>query len=150
LLKDELEKLGIYVEKSLDIEKIPYLRIFPTNDPDVIENFFFINKQGKYEMGNHYYFGESEKAYVFDNRKQIVDFVKSEKFETIKERELKEQKRQSEKEEWLSPLQRLKKNRYVDGGGVDDYDYEDIGQFSMPISEWKNYSQEDFNRIGKK
>jgi len=119
LLKDELEKLGIYVEKSLDIEKIPYLRIFPTNDPDVIENFFFINKQGKYEMGNHYYFGESEKAYVFDNRKQIVDFVKSEKFETIKERELKEQKRQSEKEEWLSPLQRLKKNRYVDGGGVE-------------------------------
>lgn len=150
LLKDELEKLGIYVEKSLDIEKIPYLRIFPTNDPDVIENLFFINKQGKYEMGNHYYFGESEKAYVFDNRKQIVDFVKSEKFETIKERELKEQKRQSEKEEWLSPLQRLKKNRYVDGGGVDDYDYEDIGQFSMPNSEWKNYSQEDFNRIGRK
>lgn len=256
LLKDELEKLGIYVEKSLDIEKIPYLRIFPTNDPDVIENFFFINKQGKYEMGNHYYFGESEKAYVFDNRKQIVDFVKSEKFETIKERELKEQKRQSEKEEWLSPLQRLKKNRYVDGGGVgekiylenpynqnggfskdiakdniseimnhvsfrkfgnefrkhidrnftqenniervntgiswselasyivgdgdydveqeqyenfiksfnttytkneykggggvDDYDYEDIGQFSMPDSEWKNYSQEDFNKIGRK
>lgn len=120
LLKDELEKLGIYVEKSLDIEKIPYLRIFPTNEPDVIENFFFINKQGKYEMGNNYYFGESEKAYVFDNRKQIVDFVKSEKFETIKERELKEQKRQSEKEEWLSPLQRLKKNRYVDGGGVED------------------------------
>lgn len=150
LLKDELEKLGIYVEKSLDIEKIPYLRIFPTNDPDVIENLFFINKQGKYEMGNHYYFGESEKAYVFDNRKQIVDFVKSEKFETIKERELKEQKRQSEKEEWLSPLQRLKKNRYVDGGGVDDYDYEDIGQFSMPNSEWKNYSQEDFNKIGRK
>lgn len=40
--------------------------------------------------------------------------------------------------------------KYVNGGGVDDYDYEDIGQFSMPDSEWKNYSQEDFNRIGRK
>lgn len=40
--------------------------------------------------------------------------------------------------------------KYSDGGGVDDYDYEDIGQFSMPNSEWKNYSQEDFNRIGRK
>lgn len=39
---------------------------------------------------------------------------------------------------------------FAGGGGVDDYDYQDIGQFSMPDSEWKNYSQEDFNRIGRK
>jgi len=142
LLKDELEKLGIYVEKSIDIEKIPYLRIFPTNDPYLIDNFFFINKQGKYEMGNHYHKGESEKAYVFDNRKQIVDFVKSEKFETIKKRELKEQKIKAEKEEWLSPLQRLKKNRYADGGGVGDvyskFDLNEKGNFSAVIDN-KNY-----------
>jgi hypothetical protein len=43
-----------------------------------------------------------------------------------------------------------KVNDYENGGGVDDYDYEDIGQFSMPDSEWKKYSQEDFNKIGRK
>lgn len=41
---------------------------------------------------------------------------------------------------------------FAKGGGVGkyDYDYEDIGQFSVNDSEWKNYSQEDFRRMGKK
>lgn len=43
-------------------------------------------------------------------------------------------------------------DEYAKGGGVTkyDYDYEDIGQFSVADSEWKNYSQEDFRRMGKK
>ena len=60
----------------------------------------------------------------------------------------------SKSSKWMSQnsVSKVKKEKYSQGGGVGkyDYDYEDIGQFSVADSEWKNYSQEDFRRMGKK
>lgn len=53
------------------------------------------------------------------------------------------------------PIERKKLFGLFENGGNTpfdtlDYDYEDIGQFSVPDADWKKYSQEDFNRMGRK
>jgi hypothetical protein len=42
--------------------------------------------------------------------------------------------------------------KYKKGGEITDYDFDymDIGQFSVPDSDWRKYSQEDFLKMGKK
>lgn len=88
LLENELTAAGIYVQRLLDMEKVPYLTIFAKSDPILESNFFFINKSGKYEMGNHYWDGDSEKAHVFDNIESIMKYVRSENFKTIADKHM--------------------------------------------------------------
>ena len=42
------------------------------------------------------------------------------------------------------------RKEYGNGGSTDSYDYEDIGQFSVPDADWKKYSDKDFEEMGRK
>jgi hypothetical protein len=56
--------------------------------------------------------------------------------------------------EWYDYIKFLKEDTYEefdDEVGFDyDMAYEDIGKFSIPSSEWKKYSDEEYNKIGRK
>lgn len=106
-----------------------------------------------------YYYFKNKKSSKKDSVDSRAKFVihkingKDRKF-PIKDAWTKEHYHDNEDEDYeVEPSKRkvpARNRKFVDGGGVNDYDYEDIGQFSMPDSEWKNYSQEDFNRLGRK
>lgn len=148
MLKEELEKKGVYVEKSLDIEKTPYLEIYPKDDFYLTNNFFFINKSGKYEMGNRYWDGTSEQSMIYDNRKSILEYVDKNSFETIQERQAEKDRIEAEKSKWLSPYERFKKNKYTNGGGINSgrdalfKSQEPHEQRYKRKREWKEYKKE--------
>ena len=129
LLNQKINDLGIYTNKNKDVNgnNFIYVKFAQSEDSFVEQIDFVMYKNGKIVAIEFYYnVADGEKVGSFNTINEALDFVKKQtNLLTIekhnqqeKEYQLQKEKEKKEKNEWISPLERVKKYGFVKGGNM--------------------------------